>query len=160
MSETTEKVAELKPSGKSVAIHPGRFTQQAQYVLQISHLTLPNGVALEECLKPEFWAHIASKLRPFGRILVDAEDGSLSAQLKVHRATGLEAVVSIEWVKREETAALPEALSAEDKYRIHWAGGAKWRVSRLSDGATISDGHATKEMAQNELRGHLQAMAA
>jgi hypothetical protein len=163
MSETTQKVAELKQSSHGpVTLMPVRFTQDIAFCVPHSHATLPAGATLADVLKPEFWAHVAHKLVVGQRILIDAEDNSFSAQLKVHKCTRLEAVVSVEWEKSLATATLPEAADPADAYRVHFipGGTAKWRVSRNSDNATMSEGHATKDIALRELKGHLQAMAA
>lgn len=144
------------------ALPPNRFKRDAAYVVRISHATVPAGIPLETLTKPETWAHIARDLVQGQRILVDAADGAYSAQLKVHQCTSREAIVVVEWSKHEKVSELPDALSAEDQYRTHFVPGgeAKWRNSRLSDNVTISEGHATKEIARAALRGHLQAMAA
>lgn len=158
MSETTVKVAELT---KSLALSASCFAQDAAFAIPFSHVFLPQGIALDAVLKPEFWAHVANKLVQNQRILVDAQDGTFSAQLKVHSCSRLEAVVSVEWKADAVEAAAADAVRPEDAYRIHWAGPtAKFRISRNSDNATISDGHATKVIAHNELRGYLQALAA
>ena len=161
MSETTQKVAELKKSLSTgpVALSPSRFAIDAAFAIQTSYIELPRGVSLDDALRPEFWAHIAHKLKPRSRILVDAEDGSFSAMLKVHSASRLEAIVTVEW--RSEAAPVRVAMKPEDAFDVHYVGTkAKWRISRKSDGKTISDGWENEEIARNELRGYLQALAA
>lgn len=72
----------------------------------------------------------------------------------------IEAVVSVDWHSVPPKDLAP-AVSEDDLYRVHWAGpSAKWRISRNSDNATISENHGSKEIARNELKGYLQAMAA
>lgn len=164
MSETTAKVAELKkvlPSGP-VALAPSRFTRDIAYSTPHSSARIPKGMTLQDVLKKETWAHIAHALVPGQVIRVVADDNSFSAQLMVIQATRLEAVLVVEWEKRHDTASLSDAVAPEDAYRIHFVAGgdAKWRISRISDNQTISEGHGSKAVAQAELRGHLQAMAA
>lgn len=163
--ETTQKVAELKkvlPSQDAPpSLSPNRFTRDSAYSLRVSYIRVPAGVKFSDVLRPEFWAHIAAQLVPSQIIVVHTDDNSYRAQLTVLKCTRLEAVVSADWFREETPDALPEAADPADAYVVKWAGPtAKWRVSRISDNATVSEGHASKEIAQAELKSHLTAMAA
>ena len=141
------------------ALHPKHFSQASEFVIPVNHVELPAGHTLDDCLNPAYWAHVARDMQAKGRILVDAQDGSFSAQLKVHSASDLAAVVSVEWQAQPGTK--ERALGQVDLYRVHHAGTlAKWRVSRNSDNATISEGWETKQIAESELLGYLKALAA
>lgn len=177
MSETAPKAAAPSPSAPSPkaqtaapapvvplkavpkALHPRRFTQASEFVIPVNHVELPAGHTLEDCLNPDYWAHVARSMQAKGRILVDAEDNSFSAQLKVHSASDLAAIVSVEWQAQPGTK--ERALGKIDQYRVHHAGTlAKWRISRNSDNATISDGWETRQIAESELVGYLKALVA
>ena len=159
MSETTQKVAELKAVVKS--LKPTGFAQASEFVIPFNHVECPDGHTLEDMLKPEYWCHVAKKMQGRGRILVDAEDGSWSAQLKIHRASDLQAVVSLEWKAEHGAKAKERAVSKADEYDVAYKGTrAKWRITRKADGQTISDGWESEEIARGELRGYLQAQAA
>lgn len=142
-------------------LQPHRFVLGAESVIPFSHVNLPAGHTLEDVLVPAYWAHLAHKLQPGGRILVDAEDNSFSAQLKVLRRTDLAAVVTVEWRSESGAAADVRLASKADAFRVHYVNAqAKWRITRNSDGATISEHHETEEIARQVLAGYLQSLAA
>lgn len=160
-SETTHKVAEMKKSlpASPKALMPSSFTLNSAYSLIVSHATLAAGVTLEDCLKPEFWAHVAHKLQPQGRIVVDAADGSFSAQLKVQDASRLAAVVTVEW--KSERGAVARAERPEEAFAVAFVNNkVKWRVIRKSDNVVMSENHATEELAREAVHGHIKALAA
>lgn len=155
MSETTQKVAELK---RIPVLNMANFAQNAAYAIPFSHAMLPRGVTLEDALKPEFWAHVAYLLKPWGRILLDAEDNTFSALLKVVSCSRLEARVVVEYMA--EHASVGQAVRPEDAYDVHFVNNrAKWRVTRKSDRKTISEGHADEATAKQELVSYLKAHA-
>lgn len=160
MSETTQKVAELKVVPK--ALKPTGFAQASEFVIPFNHIEAPIGHTLEDMLKPEYWCHVAKKMQPRGRVLVDAEDNSWSAQLLVVKVTDVAAVVAVErFTKFAVEVAQTAAPSKADDYEVEYKGTvAKWRIRRKSDGATISDGHENKDLARQALAGYLQALAA
>jgi hypothetical protein len=162
-SETTAKVADIKKAlsvPNPVAVLPHHFKLDATYAVRTSYVEAQPGVKYEDCLKLEFWSHVARHLVEGQRVLVDAKDGSFSAQLRVMSTKGAtpdKPVIRVlpEWVRREQAVEQP-AVAGEDDFRVHWAGGAKFRITRKSDETTLSEGHASKELAYEALRTYLR----
>jgi hypothetical protein len=128
------------------AVLTGEF-KLAEHARNVWHVTAK--VPFEDVLKPEYWVHVASNLRAFDEIIINADDGSFHAVLLVSYVQGkvikLVPLLHKELNEPEADAPLPEG------YAIKWGGRAAWRVIRLSDGAVIQDGFASKELAQQYL---------
>lgn len=116
----------------------------AQYDRNEYVLNVPQGVEIEDCTQPEFWAHIANKLRPYDHIEVRAEDGSWVAELlvlgcdrnwaKVHVMSKTD-LVNMKLAFVNDAAIVPE-----------WSGPqTKWRVKRVSDNEILQAGLSTKD---------------
>jgi hypothetical protein len=161
-SETTQKVADITKAltvAGPVAVLPAHFKLDANYAVRTSYVEAQPGVKYEDCLKPTFWVHVARHIVERQRILVDAKDGSFSAQVVVMSTKGAtpdKPIIRVlpEWVRHE--VAEQTAIAGEDDFRVHWAGGAKFRITRKSDETTLSDGHASKELAYEALRAYLR----
>ena len=117
------------------------------------------GVALDDLLAPSYWTHVAKDLRPGNRIEVLSPIGDWWAMLIVRNVTRIEAAVSVlDHVQLEEA---PAAATPDQPYRIQWRGpSAKWGIVRNADGGVVTDGMASREMAEQWLKNHEKAMAA
>ena len=62
--------------------------QRAEHYFSAYAVVLPDGVGLEEALKPEFWVHVTKRLRQHDTIRLIPEDGSFFAEALV-LATGV-----------------------------------------------------------------------
>lgn len=118
------------------------------------------GVPWSEILRPEYWAHVAGKLKTMDEIVVVPEDESFYGRLLVMRSGANVAVVrEIQFLSFESTAQEVD----EDDYIVKWAGPiARFRVIRKSDGAVLAEGEQvdTKEKALDFIRNHRKALAA
>ena len=116
------------------------------------------GVSPDQVTEPDYWAHVASTLRPGNRIEVLAEDGMWWGMLLVRAAGATDA--SVQWLNLvalgKETADLDTS-----PYDVKWRGPkALWGVVRKSDGAVLQDKFPVRETAEEWLLGHMKAMAA
>ena len=150
-AEPEVKVVEVKKK----ALHPTKFLG-AEFVRTL-HVANPEvGTPYADVLEPEYWVHIASRLRPFDRIEVVPEDGSYFAELFVQDAGRLWAKVVEPRFVSFETIEKNDPLNG---YEIKWRGSAKWGVVRLSDNTAMKDGFSSKGEAEKYIRAHVKALA-
>jgi hypothetical protein len=111
------------------------------------HADVPAGVAYENLLKPEFWAHVAQKLRPGDFIFAEAEDGTFIAELYVRNAGHNWATVfEIMHHDFEELTSIGDETIPG--FEIKWRGRVqKHVVVRLSDGQIMTQGLSLKQEA-------------
>lgn len=106
-------------------------------------VTAELGTTLEDILSREYFAHFASKFKPYDEITVRVDDGTYYAKLLV-------LAVGRAWVKT--TCIMEKKLSTADveqsqaaTYDIIWRGPAcKFSVVKKSDKGVLKDGFATK----------------
>lgn len=124
--------------------------------------TVSEGTEFADLLKPEYWAHVAQKLRPHTLIKVIPEDGSYWAELLVLSCDRLWAKVFVmrhydltEAIENDEATA-----SRLVEFEIQWKGPVKKHVViRKSDRSILAEGIQTKGEAQLWLDGHLKTIA-
>ncbi len=120
------------------------------------------GTQFEELLVPEYWAHVAQKLRPHTVIEVIPEDGAYWAELLVLSCDRLWAKVFLmRHYDLQSVDADPAAVaSLADGYAVLWKGPAKKHVVlRKSDAAILQEGIQQKSDAQLWLTEHLKTVA-
>lgn len=132
----------------------------AEHVRQFWHVTTPEGVSVEDIVRPGFWAHVVRQLRPLDRIEVISETGEFFADLLVEKvATGNVTVTPLNVVRRDAAPA-ETGVELED-YRIEWKGPHhKFAVVRKADNAKLIDGLSPKSAAVKWAQDHSKAMAA
>lgn len=143
---------------------------QAESIVNEYFATIEQGTTRAEVLKPEFFAHIATKLRPYTEIRVVCEDGSLYARLLVLAAERTWARVHVlEWhdltVKdvsqsQAESVQTPATPATAARHRVEWKGPHhKWSVIRNADNEYVHEGDNTREDAELWLREHEKVTA-
>lgn len=116
-------------------------------------------VSLSDILKPDYWSHVAAKLRPGTRVLIDAPDLSWTATLMCRAASKTEAIMVV--VSKSEFDNVEDLPAIPDAFEIKWRGPArKWGVVRKADNEVIRDELMSKPAAQKWLANHVQSMAA
>lgn len=117
------------------------------------------GVSPDQVADPDYWAHVASTLRPGNRIEVLAEDGGWWGMLLVRAAGATDAAV--QWLSLVPLGREAEGALQDASYEVKWRGPkALWGVLRKSDGAVLQDKFAVREAAEEWLMGHMKTMAA
>lgn len=152
---TDESAKKLAP-----AIHPNRM-ELAEQVRSVWSVTVPNETTKEDLLRPDFWAHVASKLRPRARVEVETEDGGYIANLVV-LDSGAQYVrmALLQEFKLDVVSPNTEQFSLPG-HSVGWSGRhTKWRVTRDSDKKVLRDGFNNKSDAYAWLAGHARALAA
>jgi hypothetical protein len=136
--------------------------KDAAYERNIWQASIENGVTFDEVVKPEFWAHVAAKLKANDHIEVVAENGEYFGELLVIDSGRLWAKVAV--LRFVELAAqeVPAALltSAASGYRVEYKGPTlKHVVIRLSDNQIVQEGIPRKNEAELWVAEHVKALA-
>lgn len=137
----------LSPNGLSVAEYKRR-----QWFCEAA-----DGVTLEDVQKPEFWAHVASKMTPFDRIEVVAVDGTWAADLMV-LATGRTAAKVKPIHVYDFDGGYSDMSTVNTTHEIKHRGPRKWSIIRSKDSAIIKEGINTREEAQQAMADYLKAL--
>lgn len=113
----------------------------------------------EDLLKPEYWAHVATKLTPRSRIEAWADDGSWMAEYVVLEAGRNWARVHLLNVSHFTSADIAQTLADHmSPYEItHRGPHAKWSVIRKSDRQVLSEGYETARAAAEYMDERVKA---
>ena len=132
----------------------------AEYVRVIHHAAPFDNTIPEDLLVPDYWAHVADRMKQYDRVEALANDGTwwaeyivvacgrAYAQLRLLRKASLDPVT----LNKE----LSQALRA---YEVcHRGPHSQWSVIRLSDNQVVHEGSQTESGANTWLTNHLKAM--
>lgn len=129
---------EVLEKKRAVFIDPARM-KLAEYIRQDWVANVPEGVEIEDIVKPEFWSHMAAYMKPYDRLEVRQEDGSWIAELVVLMTDRTWAKVQV--LNKYDLQAESVAGQAEKKHEVQWKGPhLKWCVVRLVDKSVLKDG--------------------
>jgi hypothetical protein len=154
MSEAPQKEVRVSP------LAPARRTG-AEFANNDHRVTVEQGVTMEDVVKPDFWAHVAPKLRPYDEIRLCTDDGMFYARLLVLS-------VGRNWAKvftlevHELTTKDVDMSQAEafDGYEVKYRGPhCKFSVVRKSDSEVVKEGLGTKSEAHAWLADHVKQTA-
>jgi hypothetical protein len=100
-------------------------------------LAAPPGTTVDDVIDPDFWVHVARRLKVNDRIEIVALDGSFDMEVRITSIDprGLWAHVRPLRVA-EGRFAVPEASGAypdKDGYTVEWGGPHRWRIVRGND---------------------------
>ncbi|HEX6992380.1 MAG TPA: hypothetical protein VF151_10860 [Gemmatimonadales bacterium] len=114
-----------------------------------------------DLLKPEYWAHVSSKMRAWDRIEVRAYDGTWFAELIVLEAGRSWARVHMLGAIRLTTTDVARTMAdRQGQYEISFRGPqGLWSVIRKSDKEVMHEGEATEGGALDWLNERLKAEA-
>jgi hypothetical protein len=124
---------------------PNRFSL-AETRRNIWQIIPEDGTPYELLFDKDYWAAMASKLRPFDRIEVLADDGSFWAELLVLMATKTQAAVM---ELRKIDISTKEVAQVEEKFAVKWRGPhRKWSVIRSADSSIVRSGFESADDAR------------
>lgn len=150
------------PEVKAPAANVSHF-KLAEHHRAIYYLIAPLGVTYEDILRPEFWAHVASRINgPMDHIEVLAEDYTFHVVLMVmDKGTNWVKVVPISDVRDLSQAAPDEVTDGEESpYEVKFGGPKdRYRVLRKSDNSVIKSGFANKTEAEKYVSEYRRAVA-
>lgn len=131
----------------------------AEYERAVHVVTVEQGVSRETLKEPTFWAQVASKLRPWGRLEVRSDDGTFYAEYLVLACDRT-------WARVHELSyvSLTDAdislTQAGDNYELKWRGPhLKWSAIRKTDSVALQEGFQTKDEAKLWLDGHIKTVS-
>lgn len=125
----------------------------AEYEFTVYCATIENGATFQDILEPEYWMHVADRVRPSDVIRAIAADQTFYAELLVLRKSRTEVFVAVLNHVDLTKFSMGEDLSREvEKYDISWGGPAnKFRVTYRRTGDVIRDGFDNEAAARTFL---------
>lgn len=122
----------------------------------------PASHTIEDLKRPEYWASVAPKLRPWNHIEAYAEDGTWYAELLVLAVERSHAIVHVlnEYQLSSSDVALTQLANAGalSKYEIKHTPNLEWHVVRRADGHIVKDHLHSRDQAYFTLQEHLKAV--
>lgn len=116
------------------------------------------GATVDDFLRPDYWAHVANKLRRHDIIEIIPEDGSFFVELLVlNTGTGFAKVMLLREVQLESEADEPLPSDIEVKWRGPHR---KFSVIRKSDNEVLKDSFVERTGAEQWAREYERAVAA
>lgn len=162
----TAAMIEAKPVEKPVLVKaepqhrlaPNRL-KLAEHERRAYVVTPEHGQPFSALLKPDYWTHIAAKLRPYDLIEARAEDGTWFAYLLVMDAGPLHATVFP--LNKWDLIPVEPAAGSEVGFVPKWRGPhSKWAVMRLSDNKVMAENLGTRYAADDWIMNYRKALSA
>lgn len=114
---------------------------------------------LELLLTPEYWAHVAEKIKAMDRVEVITAGGMIFAELIVLKAD--ENIARMRPLRVENLYDLKPTDMETDTHKVVYKGEiSQWAVVRKNDQASLRDAFGTPDEAVKFMRDHLRAVAA
>lgn len=124
------------------------------------HVVVPQGTALDDILRPGFWAHHATRLNVDDIIDIVSEDRALDVQVRVRSIGPAMAEMAFRYGRADAPATVAkieeEAAEAPEGYKVSFAPRHGWRVLMDGFAEPITKNHASKMEAVNSARAHYQ----
>jgi hypothetical protein len=146
----TPPVRQLRP------LSPSQI-QLAEYATRHHVVTLPVGTPFEDCLKPEFWANTADRLRVCDKVDVFDAKGTFYAELLVRAvaqsrpvqgAKGGAQLIVLRHIEFDPVETRVKPI----EHTVEFRGPAElWCVVRITDGAVVKSHLETREMAERHV---------
>lgn len=139
----------------------------AEQIRTVYRANIPAGVPMDRLLEPDYWAHVAERLRPGFIIEVLAQDGSYFGELLVRKAAKTEVhcwllrhvpLVSAATAKAAAPAA-PGNAGADD-FKVEFGGAHKWRVVDTRTNEVVHKGEPSEHDAREWLAKYLEEVHA
>lgn len=139
-----------------MTLNPSRFALD-EVTNQNWTITVEEGVSMDDVLKTDFLADVASRLRPYDRLRIRCDTGEFYAEvLVVACGRAWAKLVPIFHVDLEAKDLDEEQGEAFDQYKVMFRGPhLKFCVIRKSDNEPIKEQCANKAEAQAWLSSHL-----
>jgi hypothetical protein len=115
------------------------------------------GTPLENALRPEFWAHVARRLKPGSTILVYPADGAWYAELIVWDAGQNWARVSHKIQPLQRPAFMP-APGVSDDFEVRYHPSKAWQVVRRATNQVLKENFPNAADARNWIVDHQKAL--
>jgi hypothetical protein len=148
-------------------ILPPKYMQGAEFAINQWAIEVENGISLSRVMQPAFWAHVASKLRPWDKIFVRPHEGHWYAELLVTEASRNWAKVHLlkDWALTTNDVAqtlvsMQEHLAAGMKeLEVKFRASHQWCVLRRADGSILVENLTSREGAHAWVIEHMRGLA-
>lgn len=156
--EMAAPTADAVPERKVEQLNPIRM-KEGQYERTVWVITAHENTFPDDLSAPEYWSHVATKLRPWDRIEARANDGTWYAELLVLEAGRNWARAQLLNVtKLSTTDVAMSQVNSLSPYEIKYRGPhSQWSVIRKVDREVVHDGEATQGGAVNWLNERMKA---
>jgi len=154
--KTAEKTdSEPAKERKIEQIIPGRV-REAQYARTHWNCIVPAGTLPEDLLKPEFWAHVAVKMKPQDQVEAWSDDGTWYAEYVVRAADRNWALLAPKTKVVFTAADIPRP---DEPYSVTYRGNLdQWSVVRKSDGSVLFKDGRTQDEATAWMRQYIRTV--
>lgn len=143
--DKAEATPEKAPPPRDIRIMPERVSL-AEIARQDWVITAAAGTLIEDVMKPEYWSHIAPRLKPGDHIEVRVDTEEWLLELLVLETA--RSFTRVHLLKHHELGDWRDVEMKTAQHKIDWKGTfLKWSVIRLSDSAVIRDKFPTPEAA-------------
>ncbi len=139
-AKTDAKAPEAETKAREIRLMPQRM-QLREMACQDFVVVAEAGTLIEDVLKPEYWSHVALKIKPGDTIevRVDTEEWIL----KLYVLETARSFIRVHALARYELGDWREVQMKTASHKIEWKGTyKKWTVIRIADSAEIKDGFA------------------
>lgn len=136
--------------------------KQAEYERTPWRASIEAGIGIDDVLRPEFWSHVAAKMKPYDIVEVVAEDGAYYAELLVLSCDRLWAKVQVKTFMELNGPQVDPLLTSPlaSGYKVEYKGPTlKHCVIRLSDNEIVQKEIARKADAEVWVAEHVKALA-
>lgn len=144
---TTEAKQETKKRDNQLAVDRCKLEE---HTTTRHSVTVEQGTLIEDLDRPDFWAHVGSKFRPFDIITVRTDDGVWWAEALV--LTAARAYAKVKVLRHEKLTTGDVEQTQEfilEGHTVKWRGDhLKYSVIRIKDGAVVRDKMETFTAAQ------------
>lgn len=131
----------------------------AEYQRQELIATPEAGTTLQEMENPEYWSHVAKRLKVWDQIEVRPHDGAWWAELLVRAVQPFAVRVHIlRMVQFEDNRKAAEQADIPAGYEVVNRGTRGWAVVRESDREVLREREQSRALAVMWLKGHLLAL--
>lgn len=137
------------PAAEKISKLPDRRFKEAGYARTPYMATVLPSVPFEHVLVPEFWSHVARRLRRGDLIEVSSEDDTWWALLRVARATPVDAEVNV--LVKTDLAPIARDMKVDlTVFKFDYGGPEKlWRVIRKTDKKELKSGFLDQRSAED-----------
>ena len=136
----------------------------AEYERTVWIANIAHGLTLEDVLSRAYWSHVCAQMKPWDKVELRADDGTWYAEaivLDCSRTWAQLHVICHENLTSADVAQSQAEIETKmSDYLVKWAGAAKWRVIRKSDGAVLQDQIQQKPDAVAWLANYVSTEAA
>jgi hypothetical protein len=152
--------AQAEPKPRAISLDSHRL-KDIEFQRLVMGCYPPKEHTIEDMKRPEYWAAVAGKLRPWNHIEVYSEDGTWYAELLVLAVERAHAVVHVLAYHSLSTSdVVMTSLAGSSKYEIRHTPGLQWHIIRRADRHIVRDQMARREDAEFALTEHLKTVPA